>query len=186
MELNLEPLALACSATGTPFAEGDRVVSHLVRGPDQEIVRRDVRADRVGEFMAPGSVVCRWVQVFKPRDRNEPADRRLKLTAENLFLTLVDPLTEPTPENQRLVQFLSLMLERKKVLRPKGRTRDGRTIYEHARSKQRFEIATDELTPEAFVAIQQQLGVLVGEPKPKPIAPAEPAAAPTEGASAPD
>lgn len=172
MDMNLEPLAAACSATGAAFAEGDRVVSYLVRGAGAEVVRRDVLAEKVGEFMAPGAVVCRWVQVYKAKPKGENADRTLKLTAENLFLTLVDPLTEPTPENRRLVQFLALMLERKKLLRPKGRSSDGAgTVYEHAKTRQRFEVATDELTPAAFVAIQQQLGVLVGEPKIK--APAE-------------
>lgn len=181
MEMNLEPLAAACSATGIGFAEGDRVVSYLVRGPNLEIVRRDVRADKTGEFMAPGTVVCRWAQVYKPKAKGENPDRVLRLTAENLFLTLTDPLTEPTPENRRLVQFLALMLERKKTLRPRGRAADGATVYEHARTKQRFEVTTDELTPAAFVAIQQQLGVLVGEPK---AARAEPApAAPPETAS---
>ena len=51
----------------------------------------------------PGVVVCRWAHIFKPRVQGENADRALKLTAETLFLTLVDPLTEPTPENQRML-----------------------------------------------------------------------------------
>ncbi|MGH7995126.1 MAG: hypothetical protein ACREFX_02120 [Opitutaceae bacterium] len=178
MDLNLEPLAAVCSATGTAFADGDRVVSYLLRGPNLEVVRRDVLADRAGAFAPAGPVVCRWIQVFKARPPGENADRRLKLTAENLFFALIDPLAEATPESRRFIQFLALMLERKKVLRPRGRAADGGTIYEHAGTKQRFEIATDELTPAAFVAIQRQLGVLVGEPKPKPApaSAAEPAA----------
>ncbi len=167
-QLILGPLAAGCAVTGTAFAEGDRVVSFLMRGPQFEPVRADVLAERAGEYAAVGPVACRWVQRFKPRDKGGNADRALKLGAEALFFTLTDPLTEPTAENARLVQFLALMLERKRVLRPKGRTRDGsRTIYEHAKTKQMFEIAADELTPAFFLQIQEQLGVLVGEPKPK-------------------
>ena len=36
MELNLEPLATACVVSGQPFVEGDRVLSYLVRKPDQQ------------------------------------------------------------------------------------------------------------------------------------------------------
>jgi hypothetical protein len=71
------------------------------------------------------------------------------------------------------VQFLALMLERKKILRPKGRSPDGaRNRYEHARSKVIFEVPAGELTPEFFVAVQAQLSVLVGAPKPRPEPPA--------------
>jgi hypothetical protein len=113
------------------------------------------------------------------------------LTAETQFLTQVDPLTEPTPDNLRMVQFLALMLERKKLLKPKGLTPDReRTIYEHAKTKQRFEISADDLDPAFFLQIQQQLGVLVGEPKVKtaPAAAAAVATTPAEPASpaAPD
>ena len=90
---------------------------------------------------------------------------------------LADPTTEPTPENTRLVQFLALMLERKRILKPKGRSADGlRNRFEHAKSKQIFEVPAGELTPEFFVAVQEQLSVLVGGPKVKaeagaPVAP---------------
>jgi len=191
MELNLEPLATACVVSGQPFVEGDRVLSYLIRKPDQTVVRADVLAAHVANYGPPGTVVCRWAHIFKPRVQGENADRALKLTAETLFLTLVDPLTEPTPENLRMLQFLALMLERKKLLKPKGLTPDRqRTIYEHAKTKQRFELSADDLDPAFFLQIQQQLGVLVGEPKAKPAAtasaePANPAPPDTPSPAAP-
>jgi len=64
------------------------------------------------------------------------------------------------------VLFLALMLERKRILRPRGRTADGlKNRYEHARTKQVYELPADELSPEFFVQVQEQLSVLVGEPK---------------------
>ena len=179
MELNLQPLARACFVSGEPFADGDRVTSHLVRADTLEIRRCDVLASRLDGFVPPGAIACRWSLLFKSRPKDENSDRALKLTAENLFLTLADPATEATPENSRLVQFLALMLERKKVLRLRGRTEDGaKNRFEHMRSKQMFEIPAEDLTPGFFVAIQEQLTVLVGEPKPRPV-PAAPA--PTAG-----
>ncbi len=168
MEMHLQPLATACAVSGEPFVEGSRVASFLVRTPKLDVVRSDLLESQLGHFVPEGLVACRWVHVFKPRKAGENADRELKLTAENLFVTLADPLTEPTPESTRLLQFLALMLERKKILRPKGRSADReRNVYEHAKSKQLFEVPVGELTPEFFVAVQEQLSVLVGTPKPK-------------------
>jgi hypothetical protein len=111
------------------------------------------------------------VQVFKPHRAGANPERALKLTAENLFLTLADPTTEPSPENTRLLLFLALMLERKRLLRPRGRSADGtKIVYEHLRLKRMIELPAEELTPEFFVQVQEQLSVLVGVPKPKPAA----------------
>jgi hypothetical protein len=78
------------------------------------------------------------------------------------------------------VQFLALLLERKRILRPKGRSADGaRNRYEHARSKAIFEIPAGDLTPEFFVWVQEQLRVLVGAPKMKTAVTALPAANPS-------
>lgn len=181
MEMHLQPLATTCFVSGESFVEGARVASYLVRTTTQEIVRYDVLEPHVAGFTPVGHVVCRWVQAFKPRKAGDNADRAMKLTAESLFATLSDPTTEPTPENTRLVQFLALMLERKKTIRPRGRSADGlRTLYEHAKTKQMFEVPIGELTPEFFVAVQEQLSVLVGAPKPKTAPPqtAEPQPAP--------
>lgn len=179
MELNLQPLGAHCVVTGHPFAAGERVASFLVRGADNlEIRRFDVLETENIRFNPPGVVVCRWVHAFKPRQPGENAERALKLTAETLFLTLADPANELTPETTRLLQFLALMLERKRLVRPKGRNADGtRNVVEHAKSKQLFEIPAGDLNPEFFIQVQAQLSVLVGgETKPGagvPVAEAE-------------
>jgi hypothetical protein len=166
MELQLQPLASSCFVSGQAFAEGDRVASYLVRAESGEVTRFDLLESSAGGFTPQGVVACRWVHVFKPRKAAENPERELKLTAENLFLTLADPNSELTPENVRLVQFLALMLERKRVLRPKGLSPDGKnSIYEHAKTKQLFQIPAGELSPEFFVQVQEQLSVLVGPPK---------------------
>ena len=93
--------------------------------------------------------------------KEENPERSLKLTAEGLFLTLADPATEPSLETTRLVQFLAILLERKKLIRPRGRSADGtKEIYEHGRTKQVYEVPVGEVTPEFFLAVQDQLGVL--------------------------
>ncbi|MCF7688047.1 MAG: hypothetical protein K9M98_07010 [Cephaloticoccus sp.] len=171
MELNLQPLAQCCFVSGDPFQEGERVVSHLLRSASLEITRYDVGEARVQDFQPEGTIVCSWVHPYKPKAKEENTEHTLKLTAENLFVTLADPLNEPTPENTRLMQFLALMLERKRLLRPKGRNQDGTAnVYEHAKSKLRYEVPVGELDPEFFLAVQAQLSVLVGSPETSEVA----------------
>ena len=172
MELNLQPLASVCALTGRPFQKDEPVVSYLVRDADGGMLRHDLAADADARFTPPGFVLCRWTHPYKARPEGENHERALKLTAENLFVTLADPANEPNPANTGLIQFLALMLERKKLLRPRGRTSDGAcNLYEHARTHQMYEVPAGDLTPEFFVKIQEQLTVLTGPVKTKPAAP---------------
>lgn len=185
MELNLQPLGTACFVSGQTFAAGEPVASYLVRNANLEIVRYDLLASQKAAFAPAGFVACSWVHPYKPRVAGENTERTLKLNAETLFLALADPSTEVNAENTRLVQFLAFMLERKKVLRPKGRSADGeKNVYEHAKTKQLYQVPKGELTPEFFVQVQAQLSVLVGEPKPR-TTPAPAATAPAAAVESP-
>lgn len=186
MELNLHPIATKCFVSGREFAENDRVVSYLVREATGEVARRDLLESEDGRFMPPAFIYCRWVVAYKPR-RDDNSERNLKLTAENLFLTLAIPAGATTETidassqglNTPLLQFLALMMERKKLIKPVGYTEDGaRQVYEHRASHQRYEVPVGDLNQEFFMKIQEHLGVLVGTPKPKP------APAATEAATA--
>jgi hypothetical protein len=191
MELNLHPIATKCFVSGREFAENDRVVSYLVREATGEVARRDLLESEDGRFMPPAFIYCRWVVAYKPR-RDDNSERNLKLTAENLFLTLAIPAGATTETidassqglNTPLLQFLALMMERKKLIKPVGYTEDGaRQVYEHRASHQRYEVPVGDLNQEFFMKIQEHLGVLVGTPKPKP-APAAAEAATTAPAAA--
>lgn len=163
MEMILQPLAPVSRASSRPFAEGDRVVSLLVREPSGELVRHDLHAGEEGGFSPAGAVLCRWVQVVKPKPKAENPERALKLTAENLFLALTDPANEPDPENVPLLQFLALMLERKRLIRQRGRTPDGEgNLYEHLRTHRMVQLPIGDLSPEFFANLQGKLGALVG------------------------
>ncbi|AOS46064.1 hypothetical protein Verru16b_03159 [Lacunisphaera limnophila] len=195
MELNLHPIATKCFVSGRDFAEHDRVVSYLVReaastGSGQasgEVARRDLLESEDGKFMPPAFVYCRWVTAdFRPR-RDDNTDRNLKFTAENLFLTLAtaagagseNGIEDGTSEaiNTPLLQFLALMLERKKILKPRGLSADrSRQLLEHMPSHVMYEVPVGDLNAEFFQKIQEHLGVLVGTPKPKAVPVTAPAA----------
>ncbi|MBL9216862.1 MAG: hypothetical protein JNG82_00110 [Opitutaceae bacterium] len=177
MELTLHPIATKCFVSGRDFAENDRVASYLVRESTGEVARRDLLESEDGRFMPPAFIYCRWTVAFKQRKAEEDPARMLKLTAENLFLTLAAPEAEPSPTNTPLLQFLALMLERKKLIKLRGYSEDGqRQVYEHRATHQLYEVPVGDLNVEFFQKIQEHLGVLVGNPKPK--AEAAPAAVP--------
>jgi hypothetical protein len=168
MELNLHPIATKCFVSGRDFAENDRIACYLAREASGEVIRRDLLEVEDGRFMPPAFIYCRWVVAFKQRKADENPALTLKLTADNLFLTLADPANEPNATNTPLLQFLALMLERKKLIKPRGISEDGqRQIYEHMGTHQLYEIPLGDLNAEFFQKIQEHLGVLVGTPKPK-------------------
>ncbi|GAB5562128.1 MAG: hypothetical protein SynsKO_37750 [Synoicihabitans sp.] len=182
MDLHLPGMATACFVTGEAFAEDERIVSRLVRRhEDGEIIRIDIQLGAEDQLEVPGRVACRWVQAFKPKVAEENPEKEMKLTAENLFLTLAAPDNELSADDARLVQFLALMLERKRLVRPQGKNEDGtKDVYVHRGSKTRCEVPVGELTPAFFIAVQEQLSVIVGMPEvedeaaPKTDQPAEP------------
>ncbi|MEI7800001.1 MAG: hypothetical protein WCI28_07405 [Opitutaceae bacterium] len=154
--------------SGRDFAENDRIACYLAREASGEVIRRDLLEVEDGRFMPPAFIYCRWVVAFKQRKADENPALTLKLTADNLFLTLADPANEPNATNTPLLQFLALMLERKKLIKPRGISEDGqRQIYEHMGTHQLYEIPLGDLNAEFFQKIQEHLGVLVGTPKPK-------------------
>ena len=168
MELTLQPLAKTCRATGRTFADGDRVVSYLVREPNGQIARFDLLASEDANFPKPAFdfLFCTWTVVYKSRRAEDNPGRALKLTAENLFITLADPSAEPNDANTPMLQFLALMLERKRVLKPRGSTPDGaKQIFEHAKTHLMYQIPAGTLDEAFFANIQGQLDLRVGGPK---------------------
>jgi hypothetical protein len=154
--------------SGRDFAENDRIACYLAREASGEVIRRDLLELEDGRFMPPAVIYCRWVVAFKQRKAGENPALTLKLTADNLFLTLADPANEPNATNTPLLQFLALMLERKKLIKPRGISEDGqRQIYEHMATHQLYEVPLGDLNADFFQKIQEHLGVLVGTPKPK-------------------
>ena len=163
MELTLHPLAKTSRVSGGAFHEGDRVVCRLVREAGGEISRHDVLASEDADYAKPEFVFCTWTVEYKARRAEENPGRALKLTAENLFVTLADPAAEPNEANTPMLQFLALLLERKKILRPRGITADkARQVFEHAKTHQIYEIPVGTLDEAFFVNIQGQLDLLVG------------------------
>jgi len=166
MELNLQSLASECYITKTAFNEGDRVISRLVMQPDGEFGRIDLLESAEASLEIPGETLCRWTIIFKPEPPAENIERDVRLTADNLFLELTSAGEDQLDENRALVQFLALMLERKRVLRARGLTDDGRwKRFEHGPEKTSHLVPAGEISSESLRAIRDQLEAVLGIPK---------------------
>lgn len=166
MELHLRPQADVCQVSGHVFQTGDRVVSVLVRDVAGEFARWDVLEENESHGEPPGEVLCRWTRVYKPPPAAVDHERELKMTAETLFLELMegtDETEDGDDSNARLKQFLALMLERKRVLRLRGLAEDRSHLrYEHMPSKRMMEVTADEMDEAFFLEMHAKLGVLLG------------------------
>lgn len=161
MEWHITPISRKSALSGDPFEKEDRVVSLLIRATD-EILRADVLESEEESYELPGELVCRWTQVFKPRSKDDKeAQEALKLTADNLFISLFEGEEEPSQENAKLKQLLGLMLERRRLLRVKSRDADF-THYIHRPTKEEFAVPNVELDPQFFIDNQEKLAFLGG------------------------
>lgn len=163
MELNLQALATECQASHAPFAEGDRIVSTLVRLPDGDIRRLDFLESAEARLEWPGEALCRWLVIFEPEPPTDNPERAMRLTAENLFLELTQAGEDQPVENAALIRFLALMLERKRTLRPRGLSEDGRwKLFEHGPGKTLHLVPVGEISSESLLAIRDQLEAVLG------------------------
>lgn len=167
MDLQLKPPANACGVTQIAFQDGDRVVSFLVReSATGEFVRFDCLADREAEAVLPGEMLCRWTRRYRAVPAEVNTERALKMSAESLLLSLTEDPDAPVEENGPLKQFLALMLERKRLLRPRGMSADGtRRRFEHGRTGRIIEVPAGEMDAAFFVQMRDKLDVLLGSPE---------------------
>jgi hypothetical protein len=160
MDWPSKTLARMSYASGRPFAVGERVTCVIFRGPEG-LQRADLGEEEAAAWQAPGDVLGRWVRAVDDPEESLRLQRRQALaSAEELFLALMQETGGAGPDKELLAQFLALMLERKRILRPVGPAQNGRQRYAHSKLGQEFSVAQEELTAERVVALQGQLHLL--------------------------
>lgn len=161
-----------CCVSGNPLEVGEYYVSYLVIDENNELQRFDVSAANDEAFEPQGELLCRWRQVYKQEPVQDDAARKQKETAEGLFISLFEEETEEAPEEEReklaqereiMKKFLAVMLERKRVLRPRGESPDGACrLMEHVRSKSIYPVPSGVLAQEELMRISEWINSLVG------------------------
>lgn len=163
MEWHITPIARKSYHSGNEFEKDDAIACALVKNEAGELVRVDVLLSEAAKVEMPGVVLCRWTQSFKPKPTDgKEEEEALKLTADNLFISFFEGEEEGSfsEENAELKHFLGLMLERRRVLRVKARTRKY-TRYVHRPSKREFLVPAVDLDPKFFLENEEKLSLLV-------------------------
>ena len=113
-------------------------------------------------FVPPGTVLGWWRQEAKAEETK--SKHQAVKTAEDLFLSLYAEGADPSEERATLKSLLALMLERKRILKPRGKALEGKPQqYFLVKTKETFEIPAVDLTAEAVRKIQEQLWAVIGE-----------------------
>jgi hypothetical protein len=178
MDWNIQSRAHACSECGARFA--DRETLHTLLFRDTEgFARVDVCVKCWESQFAEGAnhrrgFISHWQTVHViPSKEPEPIQRA---SAETLLRQLLE---RNLPEFTGACFVLAVMLERKRVLKPQGRsTENGRRIlhYEHAKSGDVFHIVDPDLQLDQLETVQRQVAYLLEHGLP-----ADPADAETAG-----
>lgn len=157
-----------CSATDSPFAEGQSIVTAIFPDPESSgYLRKDFSNEawneRSEEDEKPFS---HWHTKFRPTPIDETAPAVTKQTAEELLHTLVEEDQEHT-ENTRYI--LAVMLERQKLLREtdtQPTTGGTLRIYEHRKTGEVYIVKDPNIPLDQVEKIQEEVIQLLS---PKPV-----------------
>ena len=166
--------------------------SYLTRAEQGEIVRIDLREEERGELGNFGPVIGWWSSIVPtPEDSQAETNKQQLRTTEGIFLSLFpepedaddsettdseeeaadkieaaqDIIEDPEliADRDTLKYLLSLMLERKRILKPIGRPKPGEpTLYRHPKLEREFEVPSIDITGDAVLRIQEQLQAIIG------------------------
>ena len=170
MDWHIRPLSRESTVSSAPFEVGERIICFLFRNDAGELERADVKADEVATFLQPNSILGRWERVVKDsHDEEREARQQVLASSEELFLSLFqkdssdpsDAEVESDPDVEALKQVLSLMLERKRILKPVGQLDAGYQLYRHPKSGMECRVSTADLAAEQLLRIQESLNTLV-------------------------
>lgn len=167
-----------CAVTEEVFTAGQPFFTLLYRDKKEGLIRRDVsqtgwkqirsdpKADKPFSF---------WKSKFVPPPPPAP-EAIARNDAEALLRRFLEA---GVPEERRAVYILTLMLERKRILRPTGvAEEDGHRLllYEHARTGETFVVVDPELRLDQVARVQEEvIGLLTGAAMSPPEAAPSPA-----------
>lgn len=166
MDWQIKTIARKSALTEEPFNPGDQVTCLIFKDDQEnELGRVDVLLSEADDFDLPGPLLGRWTRVIKDPDDESENRRMVMASAEDFFMSLFsgDSVAETAEEELHALQhLLSLMLERKRVLRALGKRQvTGTQRYLHVKSKQELVVPIVEISTELMLKIENTLGDII-------------------------
>lgn len=159
-EWEIKALGSACAATGEPFADGQSLISCLIRG-EVGYERRDY-SESGWESSPKDGVASFWKTTYHapPPPEAEPLKKE---TAEML---LRQYMAKEDFSRLNAIYILAVMLERKRILVEKDvQTRDDGVkirVYEHKKTGEVFTIPDPDLKLTELESVQAEVEDLLG------------------------
>ena len=166
MEWQIKTIARKSALTGDAFEPGEQVTCLIFKDEAaDELGRVDLRLEEVDAFELPGPLLGRWTRVIKdPGDEAEGA-RMLMASAEDFFMSLFEQEhREPDLKlkTDGLKHILSLMLERKRVLRAlPPRQTEGMQRYLIVKRKEAIEVPVVEISAQLMMQMEDTIGDII-------------------------
>ena len=164
MEWQIKTIARNSTLSGEAFKAGDQVVCLIFKGKEAgELGRADLRPDEVEAFGLPDEVLGRWARVVKDPNDEVTAVKETMASAEDFFFSLFENESPDTKEESDMLKhLLSLMLERKRVIRAIGDRRSiGEQSYRHVKTKQLIQVPIVDISTELMLKIEDTIGDII-------------------------
>lgn len=156
IEWHIQSRAHACQQSGRQFRDGEAYHTLLLDtkvGFERMDLCVEAFRESGTELLAKDNLVSHWKGVYEAPPP-VPPDAIRKDDAESLLRKLLERREE---RHAAAAYILAVMLERKRILRVKGQSRDnGRRVfvYEHPKSGDLFSIADPDLQLDQLEAVQ--------------------------------
>ncbi len=158
-EWTIKQRSAVCNASGQPFEEGEVFYTALFR-EGEGFRRLDLSETawnaRSADFSAE-PIFSSWRSKFELPAPPLPETLR-RDDAEGMLRHLIES-QDPAHTNTRYL--LAVMLERKRILRPRQSPEKGTLVYEHAASGETFIIADPQLSLSDLGAVQEEVSALL-------------------------
>ena len=163
MDWEIKPFGKKSTVSGNLFKDGDTIHCFLIRDGEGNLSREDLHGNDLGRLPQGARILGRWRRTYKaaPDVRQENLNHRK--TLEELFFSFYEaPNATRSEESDALKQIVSLMLERKRILRRTATPAGGKSLrYRHVKTAVEFEVPNHDITPEVVMRVQEQLGPLI-------------------------
>ncbi len=163
-EWNIQQRGHICVGCQQPFTAA-QAYHTLLLFTETGYQRRDLCAT-CWDNSDPAGAISHWEGVFQLPPPPEQKDAVKKETAESLLRKLME---SPDPSHANSRYILAVMLERKRILKPREKTtaENGRRVlcYEHAKTGESFIIPDPGLRLDQLEDTQRQIATLLSPPK---------------------
>lgn len=163
MEWEIKPFGKKSSVSGNPFNDGDTVHCFLIRDRKGNLSRKDLLRDDLEQLPHGDRILGRWTRTFKSDPDVRQENLNHQKTLEELFFSFYEAKNAVgSEESDTLKQIVSLMLERKRILRRAGTPAADKSLrYLHVKSKVEFEVPKRDITPNVIMRVQDNLNALI-------------------------